>query len=330
MSPNAPTNDDQSTARRPLQPVRRFGFFIQRSMKIALCIIACVVVVWLIGDFIYSRILAARANSWEETINRDEAGVRIGCREYSAGEGETLFLLVHGINESPAVYRKMTPEIVAAGNCVRATRLPGFGLPLAEYAQSDRSQWVEQIKSDVDELSQDHKRIVLVAHSLGAAVAIQYLLTEEEPQIDAAVFLAPAIEVSNIRSPLAGTRFWHEASQYALLFTRMTESPFDYDACDPEVRDNPFAAPFTPRTVINETFKLIDANRNQAEKIEIPVLIVLGEHDHVVDNQAAEAFFNQLGSDRKKLLILPEAAHAIPVDYGWKQATDEILAFVDE
>lgn len=297
----------------------------KRKMKVALLITGGFVVVWMLGDFIYSRVVASRAAAWEATIKRDEDGVREGCREYSAGEGSTAFLLIHGINDSPALYRKMAPKIVAAGNHVRVTRLPGFAKPLAEYAAANRRQWVEHVRNEVSELRKTHDRVFIAAHSLGGAVTLRYLLQGGQEQVDGVILMAPAIGVSNTRSPLMSTRAWHEVGRFTLLFTRTTQSPFDYDAMDPDVRNNPYEAPFAPRSVVNETFALIDANRQAAGELRLPVLMILAENDHVVDNAAAEEYFESIAAKSKRKIVQKESAHAIPLDYGWEEATKVIL-----
>jgi len=62
---------------------------------------AALVLLWLAGDFVYSRIVLHRLARAERATRRDAEGVREGCRAYSAGDGEVALLLVHGFNDCP-------------------------------------------------------------------------------------------------------------------------------------------------------------------------------------------------------------------------------------
>ncbi|MCH8922653.1 MAG: hypothetical protein IIA67_05840, partial [Planctomycetes bacterium] len=66
--------------------------------------LACLIALWLAGDFLHSRVVRFRLARWERRIERDEDGVRLGCADFTLGSGETALLLVHGFGDSPAVF----------------------------------------------------------------------------------------------------------------------------------------------------------------------------------------------------------------------------------
>jgi alpha-beta hydrolase superfamily lysophospholipase len=206
-------------------------------------------------------------------------------------------------------------------------RLPGFAEPIPRYAQATMEDWIAAVKREVLSLRQDHDRVAIVAHSLGAAVAIAYLL-EEPDAADCAVLLAPAVEVSNRRSPLLSTRVWHEIGRRLLLFTSITYSPFPNDCHDPRERDYPGRMPFTPLASVDQTFRLIDNNRGRAGEFETPLLMVVTKADCVIDWQAAARFYEQAPATPKARRLLTNTGHAIPVDYDWEIVTREIAEFV--
>jgi alpha-beta hydrolase superfamily lysophospholipase len=103
------------------------------------------ILLWLAGDFGYSRYVAWRIAGWEKSIQRTNDGVLAGCEDFAMGSGAEAVLLVHGINDSPAVWRRMAPELAAAGWHVRAMRLPGFAEPLAGYSAHSAEKWVEAV-----------------------------------------------------------------------------------------------------------------------------------------------------------------------------------------
>ena len=284
------------------------------------------VAVWLAGDFLYSRIIAWRMARWESTVERRPGGVRAGCEAFTIGRGETALLLVHGINDSPAIWKKMAPRLAAQGFTCRAMRLPGFAEPIDEYAQTRHEDWVREIAREVRTLRQSHARVCIVAHSLGGAATIAYLL--DHPQgADRCVLIAPCAAVSDARSPMLSVREWHTLGDATLFFTRVTETPFPNDAHDPAERNYASRTKYAPREVFRELFELIDANRPRAKEFRTPLLMVLSKDDQVVDWRAASEFYKATSSEEKRMMYMADAGHAIPVDYGWQRVADEIAEF---
>ncbi len=304
----------------------KFKKILKRMTWILLPLMA----IWLAGDFGYSKYVAHKLNQWEATVTRDQDGVMQGCQAFSLGDGDTAVLLVHGINDTPYTYRKLAPELGKTFH-VRAMRMPGFGEPLKSCAEKTSKDWIAEVKREADVLRQTHGKVYVVAHSLGGAVTIQSILQAGEQQgklFDGAIFLAPAIEVSNRRSPLLPTRIWHRLSA-GLLFTRMTYNPFGNDCQDPSEKETSNRVAFTPRSIINETFKLIDANRGQESKITIPVLVVLSNQDQVNDHEASEKWLEKLASTKKEQFWNNESGHALQYDLGWQKVATRIAEFIE-
>ena len=58
--------------------------------------------------------------------------------------------------------------------------------------------------------------------------------------------------------------------------------------------------------------------------------LFLGRDDQVVDWEAAAAFFKATSSKEKRLIFMPDAGHAIPVDYGWERVTRRAVAWMEQ
>ena len=299
-----------------------------RLKRTVLYVSMSLVALWLLGDLVHSWYVGSRWQAWNAAIDRDADGVQPGCAAYTIGSGETALLLVHGINDSPCCFYKMAPAMAAKGYTCRVMRLPGFAEPLAEYASATWPQWRAALRDEASALRQQHDRVVVVAHSLGAAVSIAALL-DQPKLVDGVVLLAPAIEVSDERSPILPTRVWHEFGRLVLLFTTTTYSPFPASCHDLHERDYPGRMLFTPLSIVDQTFDLIDHNRGRAAEIQTPLFMVLSQHDRVIDWRAAQQFYEGTSRDRKKLLFLDDSQHMIPVDYDWEKVCEAISEFVE-
>lgn len=334
-----PTNDPGSPASEPTPAARR-GPWRRRLLRW----LVSIVVLWLLGDWLYSRVILWRMARWERTIRRHPDGVLEGCEDFAVGPDDPAapaLLMVHGINDSPACFRAMAARLAERGVYCRAPRLPGFALPTEQYAQHGREEWLRAVRDELVELRRTHRQVGLAAHSLGGAIAIRLLLDELDddtartaadrpPLVDRLVLLAPAVEVSAARSPVLSPATWHRVSNRLLLFTRVTESPFTLDAVEVDEQDYPFRTPFTPRRVFDETFALIEANRGDAHRLRVPLLLVVSREDHVIDWHAAERFYNEYGADdsRKQIYYADPAGHSLTIDIGWQPMTDAVAEFL--
>lgn len=290
--------------------------------------------VWLVGDFVHSRLVAHWIHKWEATVEREPSGVLIGCEAYSVGEGDgvrkrkTGLLLVHGINASPRHYEKMAPALAAKGFACRVMRLPGFAEPMDRYAKSSREDWLAAVDEELKTLRAKYDRIGIVAHSLGGAVATGQLINHPD-SVDFAVLLAPAVKVSSHRAPVLSTRTWHDFGKRAFFSTRILRSPYEIDCHDPAHLNHPGRSPFTSIAMIDSLYQQMDSNRQRAEEFRTPLLMVLSEQDIIVDTPAAKQFYQQVSSTKKELRMLDNSGHCIPLDYDWEKTANAIGEFAE-
>lgn len=291
-------------------------------------IVLALIVLWVVGDLVHSRLVFHWAKTWEAECRRDENGVLFGCDSYTVGEGEMAVLLVHGINASPRHYDKIAPYLAERGFTCRVMRLPGFAQPLDEYCQTTGLDWKVAVDRELQTLRAKHNSVGIVAHSLGGAVTISHLL-DDPTAADFVVLLAPAVRVSDERSPVFSTRAWHEFSERAFLFTSVLHSPFGMDCHDPAHPDHPGRCPFTPIGVVEEMFTILDDNESRVGEFQTPMLMVVADADRVTDTAAARNFFALAKSQPKELLELTNSGHSIPLDYEWQRACDETIRFAE-
>ena len=115
-----------------------------------------------------------------------------------------------------------------------------------------------------------------------------------------------------------------------LPFSSIKLSPFDLDVHDPQELALPTRNPFSPRSIVSQTFELIDANRGQAKRLRLPALVFLSPQDQVVDSPAIREFFQDLNSERKQLVSLSNSGHMAPVDYQWNEIVAAIDQFIED
>jgi esterase/lipase len=281
---------------------------------------------WLASDYLYDRVVHRRLAEWESTIERDPDGVRQGCREFTLGSGRHAILMVHGFNDSPRVYHKMAGVLAGRGFTCRAMRLPGFAIPIPETLRYRKEEWLSATELELERLREQYEQVSVVGHSLGGAILVN-VLARRPDLADRAVLLAPAIAVSNARSPLLPTRTWHAIGCRTLLFSHLTESPFRFDAQHPDAEHYQWMSRFAYLSTYAELFALFDGAANGADQFRVPFLMAISRQDRVVDSPAAERFFESAPGYPKRLLDLERSGHALPIEKGWQALTDEITDF---
>ncbi len=292
----------------------------------ALAVLACLPVVWISGDLLYASLMRHGYERWEAGIERDGDGVREGCRAFTVGRGETALLLIHGFGDGPALYRRLAPALAERGFTCRAMRLPHFATPMDDYKRTSAAAWREAVGAELAGLARDHRRVVVVAHSLGGAVAVDYL-ADHPAAASGAVLMAPLLGVSGRRSPLLSPRGWFTLLDHTLLFTDRARSPFGPDLGDAEARSLMRTDEFIPRTVYRELFPLVERDRARAPDFRTPLLMLLAEDDPVIDNEAAERFFRACGAAPRRLERLTGTGHVLPMDARWRSVLEEIAEF---
>ncbi len=301
----------------------------KRRWKWLLLVSVVIPVAWLSLDFSYAVLMQCKYAHWEAGIQRDPDGVRHGCREFTLGRGDTALLLVHGFSDSPAVFQRMAPALAARGFTCRAMRLPLFAMPLDSYVHTSAALWRQAVRHELRRLRAGHRRVILVAHSLGAAVALD-ALAGHAGDVDGTVLLAPLVEVADHNLPLLPARAWFHVLDHLLLFTDRIGIPSPGGLEDQSASTLMKTDSFVPRSVFRELFAVVERNQQRAAALRSPLLMVLGGHDGVVDNQAAERFFQRCSAPYKRLCYLPAAGHILPMDTGWKAVVEDISQFLDE
>ncbi len=223
----------------------------------------------------------------------------------------------------------MAPALAAKGFAVRTLRLPGHGLPMAHYRRTDSAQWRQAVQQALGELRPRHGRVVAVSLSLGGSVLID-ALADRQDLADGIVLMAPLIDVSRRRSPLLHPRTWYRILDHTLFFTDFVANALPSDVHDRQALALMREDVFVPRVVYRELFAVLARNRGRAPAFRLPLLMMLSRDDLVVDNAAAERFFADYGGAPKRLVVMTEPGHVMPVDFGWEKMVEEVARFTVE
>ncbi len=156
-------------------------------------------------------------------LNRYSAGSRVDPTAFPENFNRTFELetdapragviLIHGLTDSPYVFRALASRLHERGCWVVALRLPGHGTAPSALTHIDWRDWAAALRMATTDLRKRlpaQTPLYLVGFSTGAALAVEYSLArlegEQLPGADALVLLSPAIGVD----PLAWLAVWQE------------------------------------------------------------------------------------------------------------------------
>ncbi len=122
-------------------------------------------------------------------------------------------ILIHGLTDSPYVFRALASKLHERGCWVVALRLPGHGTAPSALTTIDWRDWAAAVRMATADLRRrlpTEVPLYMIGFSTGAALAVEYSLARLEgeplPGVDALVLLSPAIGVD----PLAWLAVWQE------------------------------------------------------------------------------------------------------------------------
>jgi alpha-beta hydrolase superfamily lysophospholipase len=232
------------------------------------------------------------------------------------GNVKAVLLVVHGIGEHCGRYMNVVNHFVPLGYAV-------YGLDHIGHGKSEgRREFVARFEDYTNTLAifrnwvkgrQLGKPVILLGHSMGGLIASYYLL-DHPADFKGAVISAPAIKVSdgisqatitlgNILSVLAP-----KAGLLALDANGISRDPEVVTAYlnDPLVFHGK-----TPARLVAELLKAMRRVTTEADKITLPLMIIQGGEDKLVDPAGAQMLYDKAGSKDKTLKVYEGLYHEV-------------------
>lgn len=96
-----------------------------------------------------------------------------------AEDSDTAVLMVHGIVGTPAHFKDFL-HLIPGDWSICNLLLDGHGKGVREFGSSSMAKWKEQVAARLEELLASHRRMLIVAHSMGTLFAIQAAITHPD------------------------------------------------------------------------------------------------------------------------------------------------------
>ena len=196
---------------------------------------------------------------------------------------DTAVLFLHGILGTPRHFKDFIP-LVPYNWTISAPLLPGHGGSTRDFSKSSMAAWKKTAEEAAEELLRTHKRIFIVAHSMGTLFAIRQAL--KKPQRVQGLFLLAAPLKLGVKPAAA-------ENMAKLYFNRIREEDLPAiaarDACSISLSRNILVyLGWAPRYL--ELFREIRTVRKLAGEVKVPVVAFQSVQDELVSRKAAVYF----------------------------------------
>lgn len=247
-------------------------------------------------------------------------GVRNADIYYQAwlpdGEVKAVILLVHGLGEHSGRYTNHVNRLVPQGYAIYALDHLGHGRSDGEREVIERfSDYTDTLRiyHGMVQEWQPGQPIFILGHSLGGLITCAYLL-EHQDEFQGAILSAPAIKTGG---DISGVTI-AVGKVISRIMPKMGVLALEVEAIsrDPEVvqayRDDPLNFQGkTPARLGAEMLKTMMRVADAAETITLPLIVVQGTGDKLVDPSGAQMLYDRAGSQDKTLKLYDGLYHEI-------------------
>lgn len=198
-------------------------------------------------------------------------------------------LMIHGLGDSPWTYHDFARTLADQGYLVRAILLPGHGTKPQDMIGVTSEDWTRAVNEQMDLLKEKYKDIWIAGFSTGCNLAISY--AEKYKDVSGLILFSPAVKVRTSLLPLA---------PFVNLFVTWLRKPDEttYNMGPFKYNNVPLDAIVAFKHTMDDADALL-----KEKKLDIPVVVMMTEHDSVVDTQDLLPLFDrQLANPASKII----------------------------
>lgn len=243
-------------------------------------------------------------------------GRRLFFRHVQPEKYRGVILLIHGYREHGGRYLETIRRFAEEGYTVFCPDLRGFG---RSEATAGDIESIESVSKDIATLTTLAKRscpgdpMIIVGHSLGGLLAL-YQLLHHHDEFDLAVLSGPAV----LPPPGTNAILTAVAGLVARLSPKLPIQELDLSAAtrDPAMiaRDDADTTLYRGRVRARTGNEILKAQRfvqRRMGEITLPVLVLHGGDDRIIDPKASEIVYEGIRSTNKRRDVFPGLYHEV-------------------
>ncbi len=262
-------------------------------------------------------------------------GMKIYCQQWQPREApKAALLVVHGLGEHCGRYGNIVGRFVSRGYAVHAFDHIGHGRSEGVRVYVERfddytdtlGRYADTVRSERPELP-----LFLVGHSMGGLIAASYLI-DRQAGLAGAVLSGPGVKVPDSISPLVIA----VGKVLSRLAPKMGVVRLDAAGIsrDPAVVQAYCDDPLVHRGKITarlgaEMLAAMQRVRAEAGRITLPLLIVQGGADRMIDPGGADMLYSLVGSADKMLHVYNGLYHEVFNEPEHPRVLDDVETWLE-
>jgi len=250
------------------------------------------------------------------------------------GDPKAVLLVIPGLAEHSGRYVNVVNHFVPLGYAVYGIDHLGHGKSEGKRVYVKQfDDFTDPLKSYFDMITrlEPGKPVFLLGHSLGGLIGVVYLL-DHQAELKGAVLSAPLIKPPGNVTPAAAFM----SKVFSALLPKFGILAFDRNGVsqDPAVVqayvDDPlvYRGKITAR-LTSEIGKAMQTIGSEANRITLPILIVQGSADSLVDPAGARVLFDAVGSADKEIKIYEGFYHEVFNEPGRERVLRDVEAWLE-
>ena len=237
-------------------------------------------------------------------------GARNTCIAYQTwlpdGEIKAAILLVHGLGEHSGRYMNLVNHFVPLGYAIYTVDHIGHGKSdgVRKHVDSfaDFSDTLDIFLERVKEWHGDNP-MFLLGHSMGGLIAAHFLLANQH-EFTGTILSAPALKIRDDVPPLKiimGKLLSRVLPKVGILPINPTKISRDPEVIEAYMNDPLVHKGQTSARLAAELLKAMERVQDGAQSIRLPMLILQGTDDEIVNPEGAQRYLDSIASTDKTL-----------------------------
>jgi len=233
-------------------------------------------------------------------------------------------LLIHGYMAAPEEVRALGNYLFNNGYTVYMVRLRGHGTSPEDLSERQWEDWYESVNRGYIVLKNSVKNIAVAGFSTGAGLAL-YTGIIKPDMVTCVVSISAPLHLKNIASRFTSSVvFWN----HFLEKIHVKRGKFEFVENNPEnAHINYFKNPING---VNELEKFMDHLEERLDEFSLPVILIQGSKDPVVNPESAIDIFRKMGPIKKELCMIYSDRHGIINREGSATVFRRVKNFLDE
>jgi carboxylesterase len=244
-------------------------------------------------------------------------------REFYLEGGKTGILLIHGYAASSLTFKPLAYALNQSGYTVYCVLLPGHGTNIKDLDKTKKEDYYKFIDKAYKKFAKKVDHVYVAGHSLGSLLAIRL---SAKYRIDGVILLSPPLLV--LKEGMSKEQIGETTALLGkILQTLPRPNPAYIGEMDYFEKYGVYSE-FSSKS-LGVLVEVIQDSREILNKVDDPLLVMLGSHDPLVDLRTGEYVLKSVKSATKSIVIIESIGHRYFLGEKMPVVLRKIVSFIE-